>query len=63
MEITSGLAAFVVDRSVHSLLFLFFPSADNSRYYSIPLVVGRRIAQIVFFDRYQRPCFLCVRCD
>jgi hypothetical protein len=23
---------------------------DNSRYYSIPLVVGRRIAQIVFFD-------------
>jgi dCTP deaminase len=26
-------------------------STDNSRYYSIPLVVGRRIAQIVFFDR------------
>ena len=23
---------------------------NNSRYYSIPLVVGRRIAQIVFFD-------------
>jgi hypothetical protein len=23
---------------------------QNSRYYSIPLVVGRRIAQIVFFD-------------
>lgn len=24
---------------------------NNSRYYAIPLVVGRRIAQIVFFDR------------
>lgn len=23
---------------------------NNSRYYSIPLVVGRRIAQIIFFD-------------
>jgi len=23
---------------------------NNSRYYSIPLVVGRRVAQIVFFD-------------
>ena len=23
---------------------------NNSRYYSIPLVVGRRIAQLVFFD-------------
>jgi hypothetical protein len=25
---------------------------NNSRYYSIPLVVGRRIAQIVFFDTF-----------
>jgi len=24
---------------------------NNSRFYAIPLVVGRRIAQIVFFDR------------
>jgi len=23
---------------------------NNSRYYNIPLIVGRRIAQIVFFD-------------
>lgn len=23
---------------------------NNSRFYSIPLVVGRRVAQIVFFD-------------
>ena len=23
---------------------------NNSRFYSIPLVVGRRIAQIIFFD-------------
>jgi len=23
---------------------------NNSRHYSIPLIVGRRIAQIVFFD-------------
>ena len=23
---------------------------NNSRHYSIPLVVGRRVAQIVFFD-------------
>lgn len=23
---------------------------NNSQYYSIPLVVGRRVAQIVFFD-------------
>ncbi len=28
----------------------FCDSTDNSRFYSIPLVVGRRIAQIVFFD-------------
>ncbi len=24
---------------------------NNSRHYAIPLVVGRRVAQIVFFDR------------
>ena len=39
------------NRSLNCIPF-FAPSSlsDNSRCYSIPLVVGRRIAQIVFFD-------------